>query len=233
MGIDADDTLWPTTHLYEEAVAEFAEALAPWSPGISPAQIEGGQFQAAPRYGWGALALLRTMVDAAVRCGPEAASEACEKALKLIEMIHEDGAHPFTGAFRALSRLRAKGLRLALITQGSVAEQTAKLERSGLAERFDTVAVLAHKDADTYRRLLKDLGEAPEHFVMFGNSVTDDIEPVLEIGGRAILCGAADDPRPRGVPAVPYLRDLPNLFDGRSTFDAPGSPSGRGSEADR
>lgn len=220
VGIDADDTLWRTANLYDEAVAEFAEVLAPWNPDISAAQLEGAQFRAAHRYGWGALALLRTMVDAAVRCGPEAAGTACEKALKLVEMIHEDGARPFVGAERALAKLREKGLRLVLITKGSAAEQTAKLERSGLAEHFDSVAVLAHKNVDAYRELLRDLGVDPERFVMCGDSVANDIEPVLEAGGHAVLFGAAGDQGPQGVPVVPYLWRLPDLLHAYSPYDA-------------
>ena len=157
VGIDTDDTLWRTARLYDDAVNEFAEAIAPWGT-ISAERIVDSHFKAAGRYGFGALAMLRTMVEVAVRVGLDVAGPACEKALKLVEMIHEDGAHPFAGAERMLSKLREKGLRLVLITKDSAAEQTAKLKRSGLAEHFGTVAVVAHKDADAYRQLLKDLG---------------------------------------------------------------------------
>ena len=213
VGVDADDTLWRTSHLYDDAIREFVETLAPWSPGTSAERLVDAHYKAAARYGFGALALLRTMVEVAMSVGLDAAGPACEKALKLVEMIHEDGARPFAGADAMLAKLREKGLRLVLITLGSAAEQTAKLERSGLAEHFDTVAVLGHKNADAYRQLLKDLGVAPEHFVMFGDSVANDIEPVLEAGGRAVLFGAEGDPRPSGVPAVPYLGRLPDLLD--------------------
>lgn len=218
VGIDADDTLWRTARLYDDAINEFAEAIAPWST-LSAERIVDGHFKAAGRYGFGALALLRTMVEAAVRVGLDVAGPACEKALKLVEMIHEDGAHPFAGAERMLAKLREKGLRLVLITKGSAAEQTAKLKRSGLAEYFDTVAVVAHKDAAAYRQLLKDLGVEPERFVMFGDSVANDVEPVLEVGGQAVLFGAADDPRPPGVPVVPYLWRVPDLLYAYSPYD--------------
>ena len=213
VGIDADDTLWRTAHLYDDAIKEFVETVARWNPDISADRIGDAHFNAAGRYGFGALAHLRTLVEVAVHSGPEAAGPACEKALKLIEMIHEDGAYPFAGTDRALATLREKGLRLVLITKGAAAEQTAKLKRSGLAEHFDTVVVLGHKDVAAYRQLLKDLRVEPEHFVMVGNSVTDDIEPVLKVGGRAVLFGAEGDPRPQGVPAVPGLSDLPDLLE--------------------
>ena len=212
VGIDADDTLWRTARLYDDAIKEFVEAIAPWSA-ISAERIVDEHFKAAGRYGFGALALLRTLVDIAVRIGLDVAGPACEKALKLVEMIHEDGAHPFVGADQALAKLREKGLRLVLITKGAAAEQTAKLERSGLAEYFDTVVVLADKDAAAYRQLFKDLGVKPDRFAMFGDSVANDIEPVLEAGGRAVLFGAEGDPRPRGVPAMPYLTHFPDLLE--------------------
>lgn len=106
-----------------------------------------------------------------------------------------------------------------LITRGSAAEQTAKLERSGLAEHFDTVVVLGHKNAGAYRQLFKDLGVESQRFVMFGDSVANDIEPVLEAGGHAVLFGAAGDDRPPGVPVVPYLWRLPDLLYAYSPYD--------------
>ena len=218
VGIDADDTLWRTARLYDDAISEFVKVVEPWST-ISAEQIVDEHFRAADRYGFGALALLRTLVDIAVRIGLDVAGRACDNALKLVEMIHEDGAHPFAGADRALAKLREKGLRLVLVTKGSATEQTAKLERSGLAEHFDTVAVLAHKNADAYRRLFRDLGVEPERFVMFGDSVANDVEPVLEAGGHAVLFGAADAERPAGVPVVPYLWRLPDLLHAYSPYD--------------
>ena len=220
VGVDADDTLWRTAHLYDDAINEFVETVARWNPDISADRIFNAHFNAAGRYGFGALAHLRTLVEVAVHSGSEAAGPACEKALKVVETIHEDGAHPFAGTDRALTTLREKGLRLVLITKGAAAEQTAKLRRSGLAEHFDTVVVLGHKDVASYRQLLQDLRVEPEHFVMVGNSVTDDIEPVLEAGGHAVLIGAAgDDDRPAGVPAVPHLWRLPDLLDAYSPYD--------------
>ena len=219
VGVDADDTLWRTSHLYDDAIKEFVETMAPWDPGISATRLVNDHFQAAARYGFGALALLRTMVEIAVRIGPDVAGPACEKALRLVTKIHEDAAHPFVGADQALAKLREKGLRLVLITKGAAAEQTAKLERSGLSERFDTVVVLAHKDVAAYRQLFKDLGVEPDRFVMFGDSVANDIEPVLEAGGQAVLLGAAGDDRPAGVPVVPYLWRLPDLLDAYSPYD--------------
>ena len=219
VGVDADDTLWRTAHLYDDAINEFVETVARWNPDISADRIFNAHLNAAGRYGFGALAHLRTLVEVAVHSGSEAAGPACEKALKLIETIHEDGAHPFAGTGRALATLREKGLRLVLITKGAAAEQTAKLRRSGLAEHFDAVVVLGHKDVAAYRQLLKDLRVEPDHFVMVGNSVTDDIEPVLEAGGHAVLFGAAGDDRPVGVPVVPYLWRLPDLLDAYSPYD--------------
>ena len=218
VGVDADDTLWRTARLYDDAIKEFVEAIDPWST-ISVDRIVDEHFKAAGRYGFGALALLRTLVDFAVRIGLDVAGPACEKALKLVEMIHEDGAHPFAGAEQTLAKLREKGLRLVLVTKGSAAEQTAKLERSGLARHFDTVVVLADKDAAAYRQLFKDLGVEPDRFVMFGDSVANDIEPVLEAGSHAVLFGAAGDERPAGVPVVPYLWRLPDLLYAYSPYD--------------
>lgn len=117
VGIDADDTLWRTAHLYDDAIREFVEVLVAWDPcrareeplSTSVAQLTEAHYAAAPRYGVGALAMLRTMVEAAVSSGLDGAGPACEKALKLVEIIHEDGARPFAEVGAMLAKLREKG----------------------------------------------------------------------------------------------------------------------------
>jgi putative hydrolase of the HAD superfamily len=53
----------------------------------------------------------------------------------------EEMVVPFPGALDALSRLNARGVRLALITNGRSEFQRAKIERHGLARFFDCILI--------------------------------------------------------------------------------------------
>ena len=46
--------------------------------------------------------------------------------------------------------------------------------------------MVLEKDADTYARILGEVGVPPERFCMVGNSVRSDILPVLSLGGHAV-----------------------------------------------
>jgi putative hydrolase of the HAD superfamily len=55
-----------------------------------------------------------------------------------------------------------------------------------VAERFESIEIVAEKDPATYARLLRRMGSVPDAFCMIGNSVRSDIAPVLELGGAGI-----------------------------------------------
>jgi putative hydrolase of the HAD superfamily len=76
--------------------------------------------------------------------------------------------------------------RLALITKGDFFHQESKVARSGLAEHFDVIEIVAEKDPRTYRRVLDRAGIDAAAFVMVGNSLRSDVLPVLDVGGRAV-----------------------------------------------
>ncbi len=80
----------------------------------------------------------------------------------------------------------ARDHRLVLITKGDLVHQTRKVEMSGIAHHFELVEVVLEKDPETYARILRQLGVAPERFCMVGNSVRSDILPVLGLGGHAV-----------------------------------------------
>jgi putative hydrolase of the HAD superfamily len=77
--------------------------------------------------------------------------------------------------------------RLLLITKGDLFDQESKIARSGLAEKFDAIEVVAEKEPDVYRRVLRRNRVDPERFLMIGNSVRSDVLPVLAVGGQAAL----------------------------------------------
>src|SRR5262249_12130737 len=89
------------------------------------------------------------------------------------------------GVIEALDALAGRH-RLFLITKGDLLDQSNRIEKSGLADRFTHIEVVARKNAETYRRIFAAQGVAPEEVVMIGNSIPSDVLPVIEIGGYGV-----------------------------------------------
>jgi putative hydrolase of the HAD superfamily len=79
------------------------------------------------------------------------------------------------------------GLTVLLVTKGDLFHQESKVARSGFGDLVDHVEVVAEKDVATYERLLRRHGIEPAGFVMVGNSLRSDCQPVLALGGRAVF----------------------------------------------
>lgn len=56
----------------------------------------------------------------------------------------------------------------------------------GLTSYFDHIEIMSDKTEKEYTRLLQILQVAPEEFMMIGNSLKSDIQPVLAIGGYGV-----------------------------------------------
>jgi putative hydrolase of the HAD superfamily len=77
--------------------------------------------------------------------------------------------------------------RLILVTKGAQAEQTGKVERSGLKKYFSTVEILAEKNIEAYSSLIDQYELAPDSTWMVGNSPKSDINPALAAGLHAVF----------------------------------------------
>ena len=86
-----------------------------------------------------------------------------------------------------LKALKEQGdYRLVVATKGDLLDQERKLQRSGLMPYFDHIEIMSDKTEKEYTRLLQTLQVAPEEFLMIGNSLKSDIQPVLAIGGYGV-----------------------------------------------
>ena len=64
--------------------------------------------------------------------------------------------------------------------------QESKIAASGLADLFPRIEIVSEKDPPTYSRVLAEFGVDPSQFVMVGNSLRSDIEPVVRLGGWGV-----------------------------------------------
>jgi putative hydrolase of the HAD superfamily len=84
------------------------------------------------------------------------------------------------------------GHRLILMTKGAVAEQSGKIERSGLNGYFAGVEIVAEKDVAAYGSVVKKYDLAREATWMIGNSPRSDINPALGAGLHAVFVPHGD-----------------------------------------
>jgi putative hydrolase of the HAD superfamily len=164
--IDADDTLWENNIFFERAIAAFTSYLNHRE--YSPAEV-------------------RQALNAVERLSPDPVTE--EKAARIrgfARTISEQEIQLLPGVAQTLKELALRH-RLILMTKGNQAEQADKLARSGLAEHFAAVEIVAEKDPPTYRAVMERHELAPHTSWMIGNSIKSDINPALAAGLHAVF----------------------------------------------
>lgn len=133
----------------------------------------------------------------------------------------------FPGAIEGLEAVRAHGVRLALVTNGSAATQRAKVERFALARLFDHIQIegevgFGKPEEAAYRHAMQALGAEPYETWMVGDNLEWEVAAPQRLGIRAIWCDGFRrglPPNPRAMPdhVVTSLTEIANLFapDGR------------------
>ena len=187
IAFDADDTLWHTEHLYQEARRQFRELLRPYvAIDTLDDHVHDTEMRNLPYYGFGITSFILSLIETAVEVSDgritgaevgrllEISRQMVSADVELIDEVEE--------TLVALSAVYP----LLLITKGDLLHQTGKVARSGLGRYFAGVEVVADKTPEIYREILTRRGVVPERFVMVGNSPRSDILPVAALGGRAI-----------------------------------------------
>src|ERR1051326_3270509 len=76
--------------------------------------------------------------------------------------------------------------RLILFTKGEPAEQSAKVQRSGLQGFFEAIEIVPEKDTVTYTGLVNKHKIVKTQGWMIGNSPRSDINPAMKVGLNAV-----------------------------------------------
>jgi putative hydrolase of the HAD superfamily len=123
----------------------------------------------------------------------------------------------FPDALHTLSSLRAAGLRLGLITNGSFRMQSSKLECLALAAAFDAVLIsdaegVSKPDPEIFRRALERLSTRPEHAVFVGDHPEVDISGARSAGMKAVWRGDRALSLSRNVEADAIIEELGDLL---------------------
>ena len=120
----------------------------------------------------------------------------------------------FDGVAELLTRLRAKGLKLALVTNGTSTKQHLKIDNSGLAPWFDVTVVsgdegVGKPDPEMAWRAAAKLGVHPSRCLFVGDYPYTDIDCALKAGMKAVLIdGHLRIENPFDVPCVKSVVEI-------------------------
>lgn len=189
VGFDGDDTLWHSEGYYQAAGETFRGILATYVD-LDAGRINDVLLAAERRnlklFGYGAKGMTLSMIETAIEVTKERISAA--DIHRLVALGKDVLAHPvelLPGIRAAVERVAATH-PVVLITKGDLFHQEAKIAGSGLADVFTRIEIVSEKNPACYARVLRECGARVEDFVMVGNSLRSDIEPVVRLGGWGV-----------------------------------------------
>ena len=187
--VDADDTLWENNIYFERAIANFISFLNhhEYSPQQVREVLNQVERESILTHGYGLHSFAHSLVETFERLAVEPLTPALHETIN--GFAHTIAGHPveiLAGVTETLQYLSDRH-HLILMTKGALAEQTGKVERSGLKEYFSAVEVVSEKDASTYRTVISKYGLLADATWMIGNSPKSDINPALAAGLNAVF----------------------------------------------
>ena len=224
IAFDADDTLWHNETLFSVTQGQFREILRRY---VGEADIDARLYETEVRnlrlFGYGIKGFTLSMIETAIEVSGERI--AVRDIRRLIDFGKAMLEHPvelLDGVEGVIAALKDR-FRLMVITKGDLFDQESKIARSGLADQFDAVEIVAEKDEATYRQVLERHDLRAEDVLMVGNSVRSDILPATTLGMRAVHIpyqvtwaheqAGEDRPLPPGANRLERIADLPALID--------------------
>ena len=192
--IDADDTLWENNIYFERAIANFISFLNhhEFSPEQVREVLNDVERECIITHGYGLHSFAHALVQTFERLAVEPLTPALHETIS--GFAHTIAEHPVEILAGVPETLQYLGDRhhLILLTKGAMAEQSGKVERSGLKEYFSAVEIVAEKDVPTYESIISKYGPVPDISWMIGNSPKSDINPALYAGLNAVFVPHGD-----------------------------------------
>jgi putative hydrolase of the HAD superfamily len=187
--IDADDTLWENNIYFERAIANFISFLNHHEYSAQQVRdvLNQVERESIVTHGYGLHSFAHSLVETFERLAVEPITPALHETIR--GFAHTIAGHPveiLAGVPETLGYLSRRH-HLILMTKGAIAEQTGKVERSGLKEYFAAVEVVSEKDVPTYASVISKYGLLPDTTWMIGNSPKSDINPALAAGLNAVF----------------------------------------------
>jgi putative hydrolase of the HAD superfamily len=192
--IDADDTLWENNIYFERAIARFISFLNhhEFSPEQVRATLNDVERECIVTHGYGLHSFAHALVRTFERLSPKPVTpESHAQIIGFTNAITDHNIDFLPEVPETLQYLQNRH-RLILVTKGAVAEQSGKIERSGVRRYFPDVEIVAEKDASTYARIIQQFALDRDSTWMIGNSPKSDINPALAAGLHAVFIPHGD-----------------------------------------
>jgi putative hydrolase of the HAD superfamily len=187
--IDADDTLWENNIYFERAIAKFISFLdhREHSPEHVRLVLNDVERSSIATHGYGLHSFTHSLVETFEKLSVDPVTPELQDRIR--SFAHQIADHPIEILPGVPETLKYLGERhhLILMTKGHPAEQSGKIERSGLKEYFSAIEIVAEKDESTYRSAIAKYALAADVTWMIGNSPKSDINPALAAGIHAIF----------------------------------------------
>lgn len=187
IGFDADDTLWINEPYFQEIETRFCNLLQDYLPHNVISQVLfKNEMKNLSLYGYGVKGFMLCMIETALsisdnKIDPAIIGEIMQYGKELLQKPIE-----LLDGIEDVLKILSKDYRLVVATKGDLLDQEQKLKRSGIDHYFHHVEIMSDKKEADYLKLVKHLDIKPQEFLMIGNSIKSDIQPVLNIGGHAI-----------------------------------------------
>jgi putative hydrolase of the HAD superfamily len=192
--IDADDTLWENNIYFERAIANFISFLNhhEFSPEQVREVLNDVERECVITHGYGLHSFAHALVQTFERLSVEPLTPALHETIS--GFAHTIAEHPVEIMPEVPETLQYLGERhhLIMLTKGAFAEQSGKVERSGLKEYFTAVEIVPEKNVATYTSIVSKYGLVSEVSWMVGNSPKSDINPALSAGLNAVFVPHGD-----------------------------------------
>ena len=187
--IDADDTLWENNIYFEGAIGRFISFLNHHEFSAEQVRevLNDVERECIVKHGYGLHSFAHALVDTFARLSIEPATPELQAQIRSLADTIAD--HPVQLLPEVPETLQYLSQRhhLILMTKGAIAEQSGKVERSGLQEYFAAIEIVAEKDPAAYADVVEKHDLEPDTTWMVGNSPKSDINPALAAGLHAIF----------------------------------------------
>lgn len=184
IAFDADDTLWVNEPYFQEAEKQFCTLLEQYLPHQSISQeLFKTEMKNLHLYGFGVKGFVLCMIETANKVTNGTAP--IKVVDRIIEIGHDLLQKPIEllhGVQETLEQLKGR-YKLIVATKGDLLDQERKLKKSGLEAYFHHIEIMSDKKVPDYQKLLSHLDCPAENFLMLGNSIKSDIQPILDLGG--------------------------------------------------
>ncbi len=188
IAFDADDTLWHSEDGFHANEQLFVKLLSPFAAsGVDvKAALTAVERKNLAVFGYGVKSFGLSAVEAAITISEGRVTT--EVIAELIEGVRAQLSEPVRLLPDVAEVIAQVGQhhRMILITKGDLIHQSHKVETSGLAHHFSDIEIVLEKNAETYDRIFTKMGATASSVCMIGNSVRNDVLPVLSLGGTAV-----------------------------------------------